>query len=114
MLKLELHDLLEPRRFAANAHVGLGTHNRLVAHSGVAAAAAACGQLTCRPTLSIYGRLSALLSAPPLEEVEVECPLDSNAEPSRPRSTPEMVWLGSREGWRVCEYPACLGGNSMW
>ena len=57
---------------------------------------------------------SALLSAPPLEEVEVECTLDSNAEPSRLRSTPEMVWLGSREGWRVCEYPACLGGNSMW
>ena len=25
-------------------------------------------------------------------------PLDSNAEPSRLRSTPEMVWLGSREG----------------
>ena len=95
--------LLDVPEQHGKGHVWIATHNRLVTHSGVAAAAAACGQLTCRPTLSIYGRLSALLSAPPLEEVEVECPLDSNAEPSRLHSRPEMVWLGQQGGWReVC------------
>ena len=34
VLKIELNDLLEPRRFAANTHVWLATHNRLVADQG--------------------------------------------------------------------------------